>query len=215
MRYVLAAATLFFIALLPSPLHAADVPAPGLSDVADYERLLLTPRTERRGVNGEKPMSWKDEAVGHVIAWREFINRYPQSVLVPSAYLRMAEWYLTIKKTDSRTDWYEKDQDQDPNATKDNPELLDPVYAGEAFKLLTKAIREYKDYPHYSHLGGGEFAWNDKVVAVALYERAMFFRGYCGKDLARLVAEFPNLPSTAGAIRDLAKSKSCGYQPQP
>ena len=105
--------------------------------------------------------------------------------------------------------WYENEHKEDPDAIKNKPELLDPVYAREAHKLLTKVIREYKDYPHYSHVGNGEFEWNDKAVAVALYNRAMFFRGSCKSDLARLVKEFPGLPSTQSALRDLGNSKSC------
>lgn len=192
-----------------SSAYAAETPTPGRSDVGDYEQLVLATRVERSGNPDDPLISWRDTAIGYVVAWQEFIDRYPQSIFVPAAYIRMAEWYLTIKKTDGRPNWYVDEQNRDPNAIKDNPGLLDPVYAREAHKLLTKVIREYKDYPHYSYVGDGRFEWNDKVVAVALYDRAMFFRGSCRSDLERLAKEFPGLPSTRDAHRDLQNSKTC------
>ena len=200
---------LFLSVFAFSLAYAAEAPAPGRSDVGDYERLLLMPRVERRGDADDASVSWRETALGYVVAWQEFIDRYPESIFVPAAYIRMAEWYLTIKTTDGSPKWYENEHKEDPDVIKNKPELLDPVYAREAHKLLTKVIREYKDYPHYSHVGNGEFEWNDKAVAVALYNRAMFFRGSCKSDLARLAKEFPGLPSTQGALRDLGNSKSC------
>lgn len=118
----------------------------------------------------------------------------------------MAEWYLTIKKGDDRADWYEREQGKDPNEIKNNPRVLDPVYAAEARKLLNLVVKRFPHDPYLSITGNGEAVWNDKVGARALYMRGLLFRGTCREDLARLRKEYPDSPSTEDAGRHFAKS---------
>lgn len=231
MRLVLFAAVLAVLSALTSlPVSAAPVPVPergtasadewppdpgekkpldflvNFTDVEAYKFLVLSARVPQRGSADYKPESWRDTAIGNIVAWTEFIERYPKSPLVSHAYLRMAEWYLTIKKGDDRPDWYEGEEKKDPNEIKDNPGVLDPVYVTEGLKLLNRVIARFPNDPYFGHVGDGEFAWNDKVGAVALYLRGLFFRGSCKQDLARLRRNYPDSPSTRDAAAHFAKA---------
>ncbi|MDP3947070.1 MAG: hypothetical protein Q8Q41_00045 [bacterium] len=156
----------------------------GFSDVEAYKFLVLVSRTEQPR---SPKVPWKDDALGYVVSWTEFIERYPKSPLVSHAYLRMADWYLTIRKGDDREDWYARSG------------TLDQAYAALALALINRVIYRFPNDPYLAYMGNGEFAWNDKVGAVALYMRGLIFRDTCKKDLARLRRDYPNSPSTRDA----------------
>ncbi len=227
MRLVLFTAVLTVLSAFASaPAFAAPVPERGkastewpadpgekkpldhlieFTDAEAYKFLVLTARVPQRGTADYRPEPWRDTAIGNIVSWAEFIERYPKSPLVSHAYLRMAEWYLTIKKGDDRPSWYEGEEKKDPNEIKDNPAVLDPVYVAEGFKLLNRVIARFPNDPYLGHIGDGEFAWNDKVGAVALYMRGLIFRGGCKQDLARLRRDYPDSPSTRDAAVHFAK----------
>lgn len=208
-----------FAAPVPEERGGASAPsaAPGekkplghlaeFTDVEAYKFLVLAARTPWTAPSNYKPESWKNNALGYVVSWMEFIERYPNSPLVSHAYLRMAEWYLTIKKGDGEADWAlrERQRNADPEEIKNKPEVLDPVYVTEALKLLNRVIERFPNDPYLAHVGSGEFAWNDKVGAVALYMRGLLFRGGCKQDLARLRRDYPDSPLTRDAAGHFAK----------
>lgn len=179
-----------------------------LTDIEAYKFLVLATRTFWTASPNYKAEPWKDEALGFVVSWMEFIERYPKSPLVSHAYLRMADWYLTIKKGDDRADWTQRERQRnaDPDEIKNNPGVLDPVYAAEALALINRVLKRFPNDPYLANVAEGEFEWNDKVGAVALYMRGLIFREYCKKDLARLRRDYPNSPLTRDAQRHFAKS---------
>src|SRR3989304_2639650 len=88
---------LFLSVFAFSLAYAAEAPSPGRSDVGDYERLLLMPRVERRGDADDASVSWRETALGHVVAWQEFTDRYPEAIFVPAPHTPMAGGVLTLK----------------------------------------------------------------------------------------------------------------------
>lgn len=172
-----------------------DANGADLSAEEGYKNIITYFHSVRPGNSNLLP--WETEALDNVRLWSEFANKYSNSPFVSHAHLHMAEWYLTIHNGDDKL---VNDLPGDPNAVKDNPGLLNQVYARLGLKLLTDIINNFpdQDYLEYSY---GDFFWSDKVAAQALYLRAMLFRDYCKVDLIRLKNNYPDTPSAKEALR--------------
>lgn len=175
-----------------------------LSDqIHHYEHLVMEPATVVNNPGTINP-PWAQSVDERASRFRLFIAMYPDSPLVPSAWLRIAELYLTVKSGDERNDWADVYLHESDAELKDNPHLLHPDYKSRALVILARIISGNTREPHYSALLGGGFAWNDKVVAVALYIRSMLKEFMC-EDLKRLRLEFPDSGSSRGAISAYGK----------
>jgi len=155
------------------------------SDEEAYKNIFMITRREQTGGSDQ---IWKLTALGHALEWENFIKKYPDSKLVPQAYIRMAEWYLTITaESDART--------------------IDPMYAREALRLLNDVIKRYPKYDYLAYLGDERFGYQDTVEAFALFTRGQFFSGYCKSDYARLKRDYPKSPLTSEL--DISFKKIC------
>lgn len=183
------------IILTPTTTHAKNSQYNGHDFIA-YEKLVLSPRIEHQIPDYHQ---WYDTALGYVVAWMEFQEKFPKSSLIPQTNIRIAEWYLTIHKEDVIS----SGPIDEKQSGKYVPENLHQYYRMLALSYLNKSIKDHPNHLHYSHLGEKRFGYNnDTIGSFGLYTRAIFFPNTRKRDVCELKEKFADTPSAEEAERD-------------
>ena len=181
-----------------------DIGRSGLSgEYREYEDIILSFSIE----HPDTGKTWNEDVLAYIKRYGDIIERYPTSPLVPTITLRIAELFSLL--TSTTLDQYLQEQrkkyaEQHPGATAEEllaydqllqneipMEVINEDFRASLGRWLDVVIERYPTARHYS-FDNYRFAYDDeRVAALALYYRGLFFKANREVDWNRVQKEYP------------------------